>query len=146
MKVLHVYTLIENISFISLKSKLNTMNDVLIISQKFWRNTLYILSSFPLILIISLLAFYIDAGIYNNFGGISGINPYTFHYYNLYQFFITTSMFFSSLLFLVWVTVVITYIILNTKNIRIKPILITSLIQLIAGLLLFSRIGAFSID
>ncbi|WP_284652402.1 hypothetical protein [Flavobacterium terrisoli] len=115
-------------------------------TRKFWKLTFYVLVFFPALFIVSLLTFYTHAGLINGYRNISGINPFEFKFYDVYQYCIIYSWTGTVFSFLAWIIIALTYFIKRENGIEWKSLLITFFIYIIALTLALSKIMEFAMD
>lgn len=113
---------------------------------KYFKSISYVLTIFPIIFIISTLVFYIYYGLFLNFWGISGINPFE---HPAVHFF-TYSIVYSWIITLISILFFIPFFIL-TLNFNIfdslkRNIFVNSLLFSISIILVFSKLFEFALD
>ena len=115
-------------------------------TPKLWKVAFYVLAFFPVLFIISLLTFYTHAGLINGYRNISGINPFEFELYDVYQYSIIYGWIGTVFSFLAWIILAFFYCVKSENGIKWKLILITLSIYLIALKLALSKIMEFAMD
>lgn len=113
---------------------------------KLWKIAFYVLGIFPALFIISLLTFYMHAGLINDYKSVSGIHPNEFPFYDAYAYTIGYGWIASVFSFLVWMILLLLHITQGKNKITWKPVGISLTLYLIALILTFSQIMEFAMD
>ena len=115
--------------------------------MKWIKISIYFLSAFAVAFSISILAFYLHASkILGHFPTYSNPDPKGLDIYEIYDPIITITFgtwFFS---FVLWLILILIYVGKTQKQPTYKPIFVTSGLQFIALLILFSRIFEWYVD
>ena len=115
-------------------------------NQNLWNIIFNIFGFFPLVFIISLFTFYINAGLVNGFSSISSIRPDNLNFYNFYEGIILYSYIFSFFSSFAWVITVLIYRAKNHEVIVSKPVIFTSVLYIIFIIIASSKIMEFAIE
>ena len=95
-------------------------------NPKIWRFVFYFFTIFPMIFVLSLLAFYFHTGYILGHLPIQSMNdPKNYSIYSFYAPIIVWSFGVAFCLFFIWILTVISYCVFNKNKIDRKPILIT---------------------
>ena len=128
------------------------MEQILNLENRNWKTlkslkvAFYVLAFFPFIFIISLLTFYTHAGLINGYRNISGINPFEFKLYDVYQYCIIYGWIGTVFSFFAWIIVAFFYCRKSENGVKWKPVLITLSVYLVALILALSKIMEFAMD